>query len=59
MVIKYDKHKSEEKERKKTIKKRITENKPVNAKRFPRRRYSHKPSTSREMENPKQKKSQK
>ncbi|KAL5130725.1 polyprotein [Glycine soja] len=37
---------------KQSSKKEIHENKP---KRFPRRRYSHKPSTSRGMENPKQK----
>ncbi|KAG4949449.1 hypothetical protein JHK82_042663 [Glycine max] len=41
--------------KKQSSKKEIHENKPVNTKRFPRRRYSHKPSTSREMENPKQK----
>ncbi|KAH1220950.1 Enzymatic polyprotein [Glycine max] len=38
--------------KKQSSKKEIHENKP---KRFPRRRYSHKPSTSRGMENPKQK----
>ncbi|KAL5159223.1 putative Polyprotein CP [Glycine soja] len=41
--------------KKQSSKKEIHENKPVNTKRFPRRRYSHKPSTSRGMENPKQK----
>ncbi|KRG94666.1 hypothetical protein GLYMA_19G100300v4 [Glycine max] len=41
--------------KKQSSRKEIHENKPVNTKRFPRRRYSHKPSTSREMENPKQK----
>uniref|UniRef100_A0A0R0ESJ6 Retropepsins domain-containing protein n=1 Tax=Glycine max TaxID=3847 RepID=A0A0R0ESJ6_SOYBN len=35
--------------------KEIHENKPVNKKRFSRRRYSNKPSTSKEMENPRQK----
>ncbi|KAH1202491.1 polyprotein [Glycine max] len=41
--------------KKQSSKKEIHENKPVNTKRFPRRRYSHKPSTSRGMENPRQK----
>ena len=41
--------------KKQSSKKEIHENKPVNTKRFPRRRYSHKPSTSRGMENPKHK----
>ncbi|KAL5131446.1 putative Polyprotein CP [Glycine soja] len=41
--------------KKQSSKKEIHENKPINTKRFPRRRYSHKPSTSRGMENPKQK----
>ena len=35
--------------------KEIHENKPINKNRFPRRRYSHKPLTSKEMENPRQK----
>ncbi|KAL5129400.1 polyprotein [Glycine soja] len=41
--------------KKQSFKKEIHEDKPVNTKRFPRRSYSHKPSTSRGMENPKQK----
>ncbi|KAL5166080.1 putative Polyprotein CP [Glycine soja] len=41
--------------KKQSSRKEIHENKPVNTKRFPRRRYSHKPSTSREIENPRQK----
>uniref|UniRef100_A0A0R0GA86 Polyprotein n=1 Tax=Glycine max TaxID=3847 RepID=A0A0R0GA86_SOYBN len=41
--------------KKQSSRKEIHENKPVNTKRFPKRRYSHKPSTSIEMENPKQK----
>ena len=41
-------------ERNATIKK-TQENKISHNKRFPRRRYSHKPSTSKEIENPKQK----
>ncbi|KAL5179922.1 putative Polyprotein CP [Glycine soja] len=41
--------------KKQSSRKEIHENKPGNTKRFPRRRYSHKPSTSREIENPRQK----
>ena len=41
--------------KKQSSRKEIHENKPVNKKRFPRRRYSHKLSTSKEMEYPKQK----
>ena len=41
--------------KKQTPRKEIHESKPVHKKRFPRRRYSHKPSTSKEMENPRQK----
>ena len=41
--------------KKQSSRKEIHENKPVNKKRFSRRRYSYKPSTSKEMENPKQK----
>ncbi|KAG5066364.1 hypothetical protein JHK86_010095 [Glycine max] len=43
------------KQKKKTSRKETHENKVVTKKRFPRRRYSHKPSTSKEIENPKQK----
>ncbi|KAG4980251.1 hypothetical protein JHK82_033487 [Glycine max] len=41
--------------KKQSSRREIHENKPVNKKRFPKRRYSHKPSTSKEMENPKKK----
>ncbi|KRG89648.1 hypothetical protein GLYMA_20G037200v4 [Glycine max] len=44
------------KQKKKQISKKETQNyKPANRRRFSKRRYSQKPSTSREMENPKQK----
>ena len=41
--------------KKQTSRKEIHENKPVNKKRFPGRKYSHKPSTSKEIENHRQK----
>jgi len=41
--------------KKQNSRKEIHENKPVHKKRFPRRRFSHKSSTSKEMENPRQK----
>ena len=41
--------------KKQTSRREIRESKPINKKSFPRRRYSHKPSTSKEMENPRQK----
>jgi len=41
--------------KKQNSRKKINENKLIHKKRFPRRRYSHKPSTSKEMENPRQK----
>jgi len=41
--------------KKQTTRKEIHENKLVHKKRFLRRRYSHKPSTSKQIENPRQK----
>ncbi|KAG5010323.1 hypothetical protein JHK87_018838 [Glycine soja] len=41
--------------KKQTSRKEIQDHKPANRRRFPKRRYSHKPSTSTKMENPKQK----
>ncbi|KAH1079721.1 hypothetical protein GYH30_057283 [Glycine max] len=41
--------------KKQTSRKETQDHKPVNRRRFSKRRYSQKPSTSREMENPKQK----
>ena len=41
--------------KKQTSRKEIHKNKPVNKKRFARRKYSHKPLTSKEIENPRQK----
>ncbi|KAL5159220.1 polyprotein [Glycine soja] len=43
------------KRKKKTSRKEAQDHKPANRRRFSKRRYSQKPSTSREMENPKQK----
>ena len=41
--------------KKQTSRKETQDHKPANRRRFSKRRYSQKPSTSREMENPKQK----
>ncbi|KAG4907205.1 hypothetical protein JHK82_055868 [Glycine max] len=41
--------------KKQTSRKEIHENTPAHKKRFPKKRYSHKPSTSKEIENPRQK----
>ena len=41
--------------KKQTSRKEAQDHKPANRRRFSKRRYSQKPSTSREMENPKQK----
>jgi len=41
--------------KKQTSRREVHENKQINKRRFPKRRYSHKPSTSKEMENPRQK----